>query len=365
MARLTKSQREELISFIIHNVRKHPTEIAGRVVDAFGVSRETANQHLRRLVDEGILTASGKTKGRKHELAIQKQFSITVRADEHLEEHLIWRQVEKTLPNIPENVRDICQYGFTEMLNNVVSHSQSDRADIDVRTTAGDITISVQDVGIGIFRKIQRDFDLPDPRQALLELSKGKLTSDEARHTGEGIFFTSRMFDEFMISSGELVFCQFNKQDDWLLEVKDQPERKGTLIWMHVSMAASQLIADVFLKYAPEHADYGFTKTHVPIELAIYEGEKLMSRSQAKRLLSRVDKFAEVLLDFRGVATIGQPFADEIFRVFKNRHPGTDLIRINASPAVERMISHVKATEEFNRQATLFDETPVPEDSAN
>jgi RNA polymerase sigma-70 factor (ECF subfamily) len=38
---------------------------------------------------------------------------------------------------------------------------------------------------------------LLDERHAILELSKDQLTTDPARHTGDGIFFTSRMFDSF------------------------------------------------------------------------------------------------------------------------------------------------------------------------
>jgi hypothetical protein len=55
----------------------------------------------------------------------------------------------------------------------------------------------VRNDGICIFNKTAEDFNLDDERHAILELSKGKLTSDPSRHNGEGIFFTSRMFDDF------------------------------------------------------------------------------------------------------------------------------------------------------------------------
>jgi hypothetical protein len=44
------------------------------------------------------------------------------------------------------------------------------------------------DHGVGIFEKIMKHFNLADAREALLELSKGKLTSDPRNHSGEGIF---------------------------------------------------------------------------------------------------------------------------------------------------------------------------------
>ncbi len=58
---------------------------------------------------------------------------------------------------------------------------------------------------------------------------------------------------------------------------------------------------DVFRRYASEEDDYGFTKTVVPVRLAREGSEQLVSRSQAKRLLARVDRFATVILDFSGV----------------------------------------------------------------
>jgi hypothetical protein len=84
--------------------------------------------------------------------------------------------------------------------------------------------------------------------------------------------------------------------------------------------------------------DYGFTKTVVPVELAQYGDNNLVSRSQAKRLLARIEKFKVVVFDFDGVALIGQAFADEIFRVFALSHPGIILEHLNANNEVSKMI---------------------------
>ena len=81
------------------------------------------------------------------------------------------------------------------------------------------------------------------------------------------------------------------------------------------------------------------------------EGADLISRSQAKRVLSRFDHFQEVLLDFKGVNSIGQAFADEIFRVFKRSHPEVRVIAINISPDIARMIR--RATSSLSEPSTL------------
>jgi hypothetical protein len=81
----------------------------------------------------------------------------------------------------------------------------------------------------------------------------------------------------------------------------------------------------------------------VPLRLAQYEGEKLVSRSQAKRVTYRFERFKWVEPDFAGVSAIGQAFADELFRVFAAAHPGIRISSINAVPAVERMIRRATA----------------------
>ena len=84
-----------------------------------------------------------------------------------------------------------------------------------------------------------------------------------------------------------------------------------------------------------------FRRTHVPISLGNYPGEQLVSRSQAKRILARFDQFSEVILDFTDVEDIGQPFADEIFRVFRNAHPDIQIIATRTNPKIDKMIEFV------------------------
>jgi len=69
-----------------------------------------------------------------------------------------------------------------------------------------------------------------------------------------------------------------------------------------------------------------------------YGDDNLVSRSQAKRLLAGFDRFKIVILDFLKISSIGQSFADEIFRVFKRNHPEIELNFVNACEDVEKMI---------------------------
>jgi hypothetical protein len=109
---------------------------------------------------------------------------------------------------------------------------------------------------------------------------------------------------------------------------------------MTIGTDTTRSIREVFEKHTTQDLD--FSKTHVPVALGRYPGDQLVSRSQAKRILARFDRFAEVFLDFTGVPEIGQAFGDEIFRVFANAHPQIKLVATNTSPQVERIIAHVR-----------------------
>ncbi|MDE0096490.1 MAG: STAS-like domain-containing protein [Gammaproteobacteria bacterium] len=195
----------------------------------------------------------------------------------------------------------------------------------------------VTDDGYGIFRKIQTAMGLLDERHSILELSKGKLTTDPERHTGEGIFFSSRMYDSFDILSGGVYFShKFGDAEDWVLE-RDQFS-DGTSVWMLLNNHTSRTTKKIFDQYTSGD-DFGFTKTVVPVGLARYGQDMPIARSQAKRLLARVELFKTVLFDFSEVETIGPAFADEIFRVFARRHPEIELRPIRANPSIKRMVA--------------------------
>jgi anti-sigma regulatory factor (Ser/Thr protein kinase) len=346
MARPSR-QNQEVREFILRNVAEHPGSVARLAAEKFGLTRTTVSSYMKRLVAEDLISSTGNTYARRYSLnkIVNLVFSIGLSAG--LSEDAVWRfRVVPHLKNVKQNVLDICQYGFTEMLNNAIDHSASNDALVVVEQTYTQIFLSIIDHGVGIFDKIQKDFDLIDARSALLELSKGKLTSDTSRHSGEGIFYTSRMFDEFDIRSGYLFYSRVRKDDsDWLIETEERPRYEiGTVINMRISTDAHWTMLEVFNSY--QNDDIGFRRTHVPVKLAKYPGEQLVSRSQAKRILARFERFSEVLLDFQGVSEIGQPFADEIFRVYKASHPGINVMAIRTNEPVQRMINQAIAARE-------------------
>jgi anti-sigma regulatory factor (Ser/Thr protein kinase) len=349
-------QNPAVRDFILRSVEDNPDSIARKAAEEFGLSRTAINRYLRRLIDDGLLVATGKTNARRYELRNFVEIAFRLEGiTASSSEDTVWRyRILPHIRDVPKNVVDICQYGFTEILNNVIDHSVSDDALISFEQSHRRISIIIKDSGVGIFAKIQKDFDLPDPRSALLELSKGKLTSDKARHTGEGIFFTSRMFDNFQISSGNLIYRRLRTGgDEWLMEVDDVADpHQGTAASMKISTDADWTTKQIFAQYEGDHMR--FRRTHVPIALGNYPGEQLVSRSQAKRILARFEEFSEVLLDFQDVEEIGPAFADEIFRVFRNQHPEIKIIAIRTEPDVQNTIDRAMLGSDDSEQGSLF-----------
>ncbi len=337
---------EQIRHYILEHTEKHPSEISKITSDHFKITRQAVNKHLQRLVREKSLGETGQTRNRVYKLAtlVEWQKYYPISAD--LAEDVVWTDdVVPVLGQLPENVLDIWGYAFTEMFNNAISHSGGSQARVRIAKTAVNTVMVIADDGIGIFKNIQTKLNLLDERHAVLELSKGKLTTDPKHHTGEGIFFTSRMCDNFSIISDEVHFMHtFGNIEDWIFQPEGDSFHNSTSVVMRLDNHTSRTAKKIFDQYTSGD-DYGFNKTVVPVRLALYGNDKLISRSQAKRVLERVDLFKVVLFDFTGVPSIGQAFADEIFRVFHFSHPDIEIYPIHANSEVKRMINRAQSVE--------------------
>lgn len=338
-----RARGEAIRQFILDQVEAHPAGIAKLAAEKFGVSRQAISKHLQKLTDEGSLQEQGRTSSRTYKLAPLSEWHKSFEISAALEEGVVWsNDVRPALGTLPDNVMNIWQTVFTEMLNNAIEHSGGTRVVITLRRTAASTEMDVYDNGVGIFAKIRAAFDLPDEHHAVLELAKGKLTTDRRNHTGEGIFFTSRMVDFFVILSGDVFFShQFGQAEDFVME--SDRRGKGTYVSMRLSNHSSRTARQIYDQFTSGD-DFGFNKTVVPVTLARYGTDALVSRSQAKRVLARVDQFKVAVFDFEGVESIGQAFADELFRVFPGQHPEIETHVINARPEVESMIARATAT---------------------
>lgn len=341
MSGKVREQGEKVRRFILEHLEGHGSDIVALTATKFSITRQAVGKHLQRLREQGAVAMEGTTRSPRYRLAPLSSHKFSYPINAALAEDLVWsRDIKHALGDLPENVMNLWHHGFTEMFNNAIDHSGGTLIRVELVRTAISSELVVQDDGIGIFRKIQAELDLLDERHAIFELSKGKLTTDPRNHSGEGIFFTSRMFDKFDILSGGVYFNHHkDRKHDWLLE-RDAPG-PGTAVFMELHSHTARTTKKVFDQFSSGD-DYGFTKTVVPVELAKYGPDELISRSQAKRVLARVHLFQKVIFDFRGVNMIGQAFADQIFRVFSAEHPAIELEFVNARQDIKDMIHRAR-----------------------
>jgi anti-sigma regulatory factor (Ser/Thr protein kinase) len=230
----------------------------------------------------------------------------------------------------------IFSYALTEMVNNAIEHSRAPACAVEVALADREVRAVIRDQGVGAFASVAERHRLASEEAAIGELLKGKATSMPERHAGEGIFFTSKACDRFALRSHRIELVFDTRKKDTFVSVRTY--LRGTAVSLTVSRSARRRLEDVFAAYAPEDFDFRFERSLVTVRF--YTAE-YVSRSEARRLLARLEQFREVILDFAGVRSIGQGFADEIFRVFPAAHPEVVLKRVNVAPALEAVIRHV------------------------
>ncbi|TFZ02403.1 DUF4325 domain-containing protein [Ramlibacter henchirensis] len=350
MPRPSRLPREVVAQWTTEHVSSNPDDLTAALARRFGVTRAAAAGAVKQLEAHGyVLRTKGGT--RPSFTAgparwISRRYTLP-----QADEQLLWERDFLPWMSAAPNILNILHHGFTEIVNNANDHSGGHELQIDFQASAEFIFLGIMDDGVGIFRKIADTLRLPDPRFSLLELSKGKFTSDARQHSGEGIFFTSRMFDAFFLEANQLGYRKFNVGDqEGRLESQDLTLRDhdgqplGTGVMMFIDADSTRTTRSVFERFTPDAPDdLSFARTVVPVKLASLGNGNLLSRSQAKRLVNRIDQFKVVELDFSGVDEIGQAFADEIFRVFARAHTEVQLVPKNTSSYVDGMIRRVRA----------------------
>lgn len=335
--KFTEEQRKSINQYILLKIDEKCDGLSKYVSDAFKISTSTVHNYLKKLIEDGIIVKDGKD---KYSLKTERSFfSVSNSAAKKPTEESVFRNtLVPKIADLPSNVKAIWEYSFTEMVNNAIEHSEADNIWILIEKNALYTSVYIMDNGIGVFRKIQEHFDYDSLDDAVIELSKGKLTTDSSCHSGEGIFFTSRIMDDFYVYSNHKMYT-FNKFQEEAIDSIKKEYVFNTCVYMSLSNISKKDINDVFDEYTD--VDKGFIRTLIPLK-NIFEGDPI-SRSQAKRVCSRLEQFSEVELDFDGVSFVGQGFAHQIFFVFANAHPEIKLIPINMNDNVRKMYVHVTA----------------------
>ena len=318
----------------------------GAAAAQLGVSVKT----LRRLADSGAVP-SVRTDGGHRRFSIDAvrsaledpahRSSPRIAPDWHrglrldgLDEAQVWSEarVALDLPPDDESTR-IMNYAFTEMLNNAIDHSGGSEAIVEAWSRADEIAARIADDGRGVFAHLREGLGLDSDLEAAAELTKGKRTTWAERHTGEGIFFTSKVVTTFRLSANGIRLTVDNARDDYALGTSDV--RRGTVVEMRLTIPSARTLRSVFEEFTDE--DLRFSRSRPRIDL-FGTGLTFISRPEARRVLSGMDDFDDVDVDFAGVEEVGQGFVDELMRVWPAQHTGIRLHPINMNDAVAFML---------------------------
>ena len=331
---LSKEKRDAAKYYLLEQIMSGNASYVQKTAYNFGITRAAVYSYLRDMEKNGIVKKSGKQYVLNEE---NHEFSY-IRTDELEESEIYVKDIQKFLPDLDDNILSIWEYAVSEMLNNAIDHSMADQILVTVSKTYLYTTISIYDNGIGIFKKIKEYYHYDSLDTAIIELFKGKLTTDTEHHSGEGIFFTSRVMDVFGVFSDGKLFSHNNYSDVVKSVNGDMVPSKGTLIFMRMSNFSKKVLREIFDAYAD--VDGGFTKTSIPLS-HIYHNGYPISRSQAKRLTHRFDDFEEIELNYQGIKDVGQGFAHEIYVVFQKKHPEVKITSTNTNESVGKMLHHV------------------------
>jgi len=313
----------------------------GFLADDLGVSASW----IRALTESGVLSATRTPGGHRryplqpsrdafarHRARLHARYERTYARD-GLEEHVVWRDMLASLDLAPESTAvNILRYAVTEMVNNAIDHSGGSSVVVSAMTALGRIDITVTDDGVGAFEHLARGLGLGVAHEAVAELSKGRRTSAPERHSGEGIFFTSKAVDVFRLDANGIRWTADNIRGD--MAMGSSHVTAGTVVRLSLERMTSRKLVEVFRSFTDEHE---FIRTS-PVILLFNYGVDFVSRSEAKRLLAGLDPFREITLDFTGVLSVGQAFVDEVFRVWPLQHPGVSIQPVGMNPEVEFMV---------------------------
>ena len=336
----------QIEGLILNKLKKQGKLRTAEIIKKTGFSRAYINRFFQKLSQEGKIIAIAQGRGSYYVLADKdhinrikhdkKEYQAELK-NKNLSEDVVLKRIKVDTGiflNLNLEILKILDYAFTEMFNNAIDHSDSEKIKIQFSRTEDLIRFEVRDWGVGIFDNIIKKRKLLNELEAIQDLLKGKVTTAPEKHSGEGIFFTSKLGDNFIIQSSGKKITFNNLIEDFFIQ--DIKQFKGTKIVFVIHLNSKQKIENIFKEYSGD--SFEFDKTRVVVRL--YKmSEDYISRSQARRVVSGLDKFKTIILDYKNVDSIGQAFVDEVYRVWQNKYTDKKIITKNANENIKFMIN--------------------------
>ena len=193
----TKEHKVEIINTILRAIKEKKNPY-NETLSFYKISRQTVYKYIKELIEKKLIK---KVDNKNYTLLFYNLKEENYK-NINLQEDIIYKNLlEEFEKDKKENVIHILTYSFTEILNNAIEHSESRNIKISYGEDYFSIYVQILDDGVGIFKKIKKNYNLKNENEAIFELKKGKITSDPENHSGEGIFFSSKVVDYFLIDS--------------------------------------------------------------------------------------------------------------------------------------------------------------------
>ena len=344
----SEEKREIIKKEMLNYIRKDRADFVKAISEKFDISATSVKRYIKECLKNHIILCDPLRECKYKMYTIKKEFSILKRG--RIEEHQIFKkEILPLLEGISKEAVQSWNYAFCEIMNNAIEHSKREEIRCIFERDYLYTRISIVDDGVGIFKNIGKYIQAATGESftnddIMLELYKGKLTTKPAEHSGEGIYFASKVTSSFAIWSDQTLFSIENIEENKpMQEILNAYLKRfhnvGTIVIMEIENDTSVSPRQVFEKYAP--AGVGFVRTYLPLERISTFGE-LSARSQARRVIYRLDRFRQIELDFKNVDFMGQAFADELFRIFQSKYPYIQLYVLNANETVSGMIQYIE-----------------------
>lgn len=337
MARILLSA---VTQWITEAALQHPNDLPDVLMQRLSVGRRSALKTLQRLVAAQWLVRGGTARRPHYVPGLLRQVVRRYRLA-GLDEHQPWvRDFAPCLVLSPDAAR-LARHAFTELVNNAIDHSGGSQVTVSMRQTPTHVQLLVSDDGCGLFHRLGEAFDLHDPAHAMLELSKGKLTSQPDHHSGRGLFFTARIADVLDLHANASAF-QRRAWDGGRWHGTRALAAQGTSVFVAIALDSPRRVDTLLREHSADGAGYGFERTVVPLRLLGSPRAGLDSRAQARQAAARLPQFRRAELDFSGIDELGHAFADELFRVFARANPAVELVPLHMAPRVQALVDSVR-----------------------
>ena len=332
----------QIKKFILDNLSRHRRDIIYAAIQRFGVSRQAVLKHMHTLINDKKVVAHGKTRDRFYELRPQVNYNITIPINNKFSTQLVLsKNILPHIASLPKNLVEIIQFSITALLNNISDHSKATKLYLKLYLTYDDFHMVINDNGKGIFGHISSILNLDSIQCAVLELAKGRVTTDEENHSGDELNTVIHLFDEAVIESNGIFLKYINKTSSF--SSGSSLQQKGTRIHLKINPDSKRTCGKTFKKLFDIEHRY----TSIPVSiLRRNKNEQINSRNQAKTILSNINNIRKIKFDFNNVDLIGPAFADELIRGLNKKEKAIEVQWINSNEMIDIMMSH--AVERFS-----------------